>query len=129
MKTLPGWLLVLAPTLGICCGCAGSATADNPRPIDSYGAIAYAPDAQDWRMRWQAVDARRAREQALADCANADCQIVLEFGPGQCGTLALGEGGFAVGQADTPAAAEAAALKECQRTGSTCRVAAAECNH
>jgi hypothetical protein len=80
-------------------------------------------------MRWQAVDARRARERALADCTASDCQVVLEFGPGQCGTLALGSGGFGVGQGDTPAAAETAALNECQRTGSGCRVAVAECNH
>jgi hypothetical protein len=79
-------------------------------------------------MRWQAVDARRARERALADCTASDCQVVLESGPGQCGTLALGSGGFGVGQGDTPAAAEAAALAECQRAGADCRVAAAECN-
>lgn len=129
MKTLSGGLLVLVPTLGICCGCASSGTADHPRSAESYGAIAYAPGTQDWRMRWQAVDARRARERTLADCAASDCRIVLEFGPGQCGTLALGSGGFAVGQGDAPAAAESAALAECQRAGADCRVAAAECNH
>ncbi len=130
MKTLPAWLLLLlVPTLGICCGCASSGTADDARSAESYGAIAYAPGAQDWRIRWQAVDARRAQEYALADCASADCQVVLEFGPGQCGTLALGSGGFSVGLGDTPTVAEATALKECQKTGSDCRVAVAECNH
>lgn len=130
MKTLPAWLLLLlVPTLGICCGCASSGASDDARPAESYGAIAYAPDTQDWRMRWQAVDARRARERALADCTAADCQVVLEFGFGQCGTLALGSGGFAVGLGDTPTVAEAAALKECQRISPNCRVAAAECNH
>lgn len=129
MKTLPAWLFVLVPTLGICCGCASSGKVDDARLKESYGAIVYAPGTQDWRMRWQAVDARRARERALADCAAADCQVALEFGPGQCGALALGSGGFSVGQGDTPAVAEATALKECQRTGSDCRVAAAECNY
>ncbi|MCC8999713.1 MAG: DUF4189 domain-containing protein, partial [Candidatus Contendobacter sp.] len=65
---------------------------------------------------------------ALADCATTDCQVVLEFGPGQCGTLALGNPGFGVGLGDTPAAAEGAALAECQRKGQGCRVAEAECN-
>ena len=130
MKILPAWiLLLLVPTLGICCGCASSGTTDDAHLKESYGAIAYAPGTQDWRMRWQAVDARRARERALADCAAADCQVVLEFSPGQCGTLALGSGGFGAGQGDTPIAAETAALNECQRTSSGCRVAAAECNH
>lgn len=128
MKILPAWLFLLVPTLGICCGCASSGKANDAHLKESYGAIAYAPGTQDWRMRWQAVDARRARERALADCAAADCQVVLEFSPGQCGTLALGSGGFAVGLGDTPAVAEAAALAECQRTGSDCRVAVAECN-
>lgn len=128
MKILPVGLLVLVPTLGICCGCASSGMADRPDPAESYGAIAYAPGTQDWRIRWQAVDARRARERALADCAAADCRTVLEFGPGQCGTLALSSGGFSIGQGDTPTAAESAALHECGKTGSDCRAAPAECN-
>lgn len=129
MKTLYAWSFLLVPTLGICCGCAHSDTVDDAHPTESYGAIAYAPSTQDWQMRWQAIDARRARERALADCATSDCRIVLEFGPGQCGTLALGSGGFSVGQGETPAVAETAALNACQATGSDCRVAAAECNY
>lgn len=96
--------------------------------MDSYGAAAYAPSTQDWRFRWRAADPHRARQRVLEDCAAADCRVVLEFGPDQCGTLALGQGGLGVGRGDTPAAAEAAALAECQRAGSDCRVAAAECN-
>lgn len=121
MKMLVAGGLLLVASSGIACGGADLS--------ESYGAIAYAPDTQDWRIRWRAVDARRAREGVLADCAAPDCRVVLEFSPGQCATLALGLGGFGVGQADTPAAAEAAALGECGRTGTACRVAAAECNH
>lgn len=118
-------LIALVPMLGICHGCASLNAADTS---NGYGAVAYAPGTQDWRLRWQAVDPQRARQQVLADCAATDCQVVLEFGPGQCGTLALGQRGLGTGQGNTPAAAEAAALAECQRTGPGCRVAPAECN-
>jgi len=79
-------------------------------------------------LRWQAADPQRARQQVLADCGASDCRVVLEFGPGQCGALALGQGGIGAGQGQTPAVAEAAALNECSRTGPGCRVAPAECN-
>jgi hypothetical protein len=107
--------------LALHAGCAGLGA-------DGHGAVAYAPSTQDWRLRWQATDPQRARQRALADCAATDCRVVLEFGPGQCGTLALGQGGLGVGRGDTPAAAETTALAECQHTGSGCRVAPAECN-
>jgi len=123
MKTATGGLLVLI--LASSAGCAGSGASST---ADGYGAAAHAPSTQDWRLRWQAADPQRARQQALADCGAADCRVVLEFGPGQCGTLALGRSGIGVGQGDTPAAAETAALAECQRTGQGCRVAPAECN-
>lgn len=114
--------VLFALVLALNAGCAGLGAAD------SYGAVAYAPNTQDWRLRWRTADPQRARQRVLEDCAAADCRVVLEFGPGQCGTLALGQGGLGVGRGDTPAAAEAAALAECQRAGSDCRVAPAECN-
>ncbi|CDH43151.1 MAG: DUF4189 domain-containing protein [Candidatus Competibacteraceae bacterium] len=106
-------------------GCAGLEASSS---TSSYGAVAYAASTQDWRLHWRAPDPQQARLQALANCATADCQVVLEFGPGQCGTLALGDPGFGIGLGDTPAAAESAALAECQRKGQGCRVAEAECN-
>lgn len=115
--------LTLALILNV--GCANLSASDSG---NLYGAVAYAASTQDWQLRWQASTPQRARQQALADCAATDCQIVLEFGPGQCGTLALGNPGFGVGLGDTPATAENAALAECQRQGQVCRVTKAECN-
>lgn len=123
MRTTTGSLLSLL--LAASSGCAGLVSTTQP---PGYGAVAYAPGSQDWRLRWQAADPQRARQRALADCAAADCQVLLEFGPGQCGTLALGSKVVGVGTGDTPAAAEAAALADCRRQGTDCRVAAAECN-
>ena len=119
MKVLFGVVLVVA----LNAGCAGLGTVGN------HGTVAYAPSTRDWRLRWRVIDPQRVRQLVLEDCLVADCRVVLEFGPGQCGTLALGQqAGFGVGLGDTPAAAEAAALAECQRTGTDCRVASAECN-
>ena len=123
MRATIGIALVLILALN-----AGCARLDGSSSANGYGAVAYAAGAQDWRLRWRASDPQQARQQALADCATADCQVVLEFGPGQCGTLALGNPGFGVGLGDTPAAAEGAALAECQSKGQGCRVAEAECN-
>ena len=126
MRSLPRMLAVLVSMLGAGSGCAVS---DQANTANGYGAVAYAASTQDWRLRWQATDPQRARQRALADCAASDCRVVLEFGPGQCGTLALNrQGGFGAGLGDTPAVAETAALGECQRSGSGCRVAPAECN-
>ncbi|HQC71490.1 MAG TPA: DUF4189 domain-containing protein [Candidatus Competibacteraceae bacterium] len=119
-----GWLLLI-PTLGFCCGCA---SLESTSTGQGYGAVAYAASTQDWRLRWQAADPQQARQQVLQDCAAADCQVVLEFGPGQCGTLALGSRGIGIGQGATPDAAESAARAACQQQGSGCRVATAECN-
>jgi hypothetical protein len=120
MRGVASFALLLALALNAGCASLG--------PVEGHGAVAYAPSTQDWRLRWRTADPQRARQRVLEDCAAADCRVVLEFGPGQCGTLALGQGGLGVGRGDTPAAAEAAALAECQRAGSDCRVAPAECN-
>ncbi len=124
MRAIPRAVLPLI--LAFTAGCAGLSVLDK---ADGYGAVAYAPSTQDWRLRWEAVDSQRARERVLAGCVPADCRVVLEFGPGQCGTLALGDPGFGVGLGETPAAAENAALEACRLQGQGCRVAPAECNH
>ena len=120
-------VLVLLPTVAMSCGCATLESGADAK-ANSYGVAVYAPSTQDWRLRWQATTSQLAKQRALRDCAVADCQVVLEFGPKQCGTLALGQSGIGVGRGDTPAAAETAALDDCRRTTQGCRVAAAECN-
>ena len=121
-------LLALSPVLALGCGCATVEAPAADSKVNSYGVAVYAPSTRDWRLRWQATTLQQAQQRALQDCAVADCRVVLEFGPGQCGTLALGEGGIGVGRGDTPAAAETVALGDCQRSGPGCRAAPAECN-
>lgn len=119
------WLIPLA-VLGLLGGCA---VPQQQATTAGYGAVTYAPSTQDWRLRWKAINPQRARQRALTDCAVADCRVVLEFGPGQCGTLALNpQGVFGVGQGATANTAETVALNECRRTATGCRVVPAECN-
>lgn len=126
MKARSGKWLIPLTVLGLIGGCA---IPQQQETTTGYGAVAYAPSTQDWRLRWKAIDPQRARQRALADCAVADCRVILEFGPGQCGTLALNQrGALGVGQGATPEAAETAALNECQRREAACRVVPAECN-
>lgn len=94
----------------------------------SYGAVAYSSASRDWGLRWNVTSPVRAAQLAMRDCAVASCQIVLEFGPKQCGTLALGPSHYGVGVGPTAAAAEKAALAQCSVDGQQCRVAPAECN-
>lgn len=123
MKAATG--IAVGLMLALNAGCAGLGALS---AATGHGAVAYAASTQDWRLRWKASDPQRAQQQALADCAVADCRIVLEFGPDQCGTISLGDPGFGVGLGDSPAAAENAALSQCRASGQQCRVAEAECN-
>jgi hypothetical protein len=93
-----------------------------------HGAVAYSSASRDWGLRWNVTSRARAAQLAMKDCAAASCQIVLEFGPRQCGTLALGPSRYGVGVGPTAAAAEKAALAQCSVGGQQCRVAPAECN-
>lgn len=93
-----------------------------------FGAIAFSPASQDWSFRWNSSSPENAATLAVSDCQDASCQIVLEFGPKQCGTLALGPSGYGVGVGRSTAAAEKTALAQCSVGGQQCRVAPAECN-
>lgn len=73
-------VLVLLPTVAMSCGCATLESGADAK-ANSYGVAVYAPSTQDWRLRWQATTSQLAKQRALRDCAVADCQVVLEFGP------------------------------------------------
>ena len=94
-----------------------------------HGAVAYSSSTREWRIVNNAGTTLDAERQAREACGTA-CTVVLSFGPGECGTLALNEiGGHAFAAGQTPAAAEDLAKARCQSTGRTCRVAPAQCNH
>ena len=128
-KTVFFFLLVLA-------GCAevqevlkkvekAIALPDRPR----YGAIAYSQATQRWHIRRNVVDQQRASDLAVKFCLVDDCRVVLNFGPGQCGTFSLGnDGALGVGRGKTKPIAEKAALAQCAASGQECKVAPTQCN-
>lgn len=94
-----------------------------------YGAIAYSPGTKAWHVRWNVKRATRADNLAIQGCGKADCRVILRFGPGQCGTFALGAGSaLGVGRGSTKKRATKAALTQCERTVHLCKVAPARCN-
>ncbi len=94
-----------------------------------YGAIAFSQSTQVWRIRWNVTDPDRAGALALSNCGQSDCRTILTFGPGQCGTFSLGDGGaLGVGAGPTKESAESTALARCQGSGEACKVAPTQCN-
>ena len=94
-----------------------------------YGAIAYSPSTQAWHVRWNVRHATRADNLAIQGCGQADCRVILRFGPGQCGTFALGaRGALGVGSGLTEKRATETAQTQCERSVHLCRVAPARCN-
>ena len=123
------WLvLALAAPLVTACASLVERDASGSGSGPGYGAVAYSFGSGDWRIVSNAGTAASADRQAREACGSA-CAVVLRFGPGQCGTLALNaEGAHAYAAAQTSERAESTALSRCESTGGTCRVAPAQCN-
>lgn len=124
MRRVPGLALALAAPLLTACASLVSDGGSGP----GYGAVAYSFGTGDWRIVNNARTAATAARGAQ-DACGPTCAIILQFGPGQCGTLALnaaGEHAYATGA--TVESAENTARSRCQSTGETCRVAPAQCN-
>ncbi len=103
----------------------------NSEPVvkDGYGAIAFSPTTQRWHIRWNSSDPDRAGVLAVQYCGTADCAVILQFNPGQCGTFSLGENGsLGVGTGDTQELAASVARAQCELSGQSCKVAPVRCN-
>lgn len=119
-------VLALALAAPLLTACASLVPGGGSGP--GYGAVAYSSGTGDWRIVSNASTTAAAARQAQDACGPA-CAIVLRFGPGQCGTLALNAAGaHAYATGSTVESAENTARSRCQSTGGTCRVAPAQCN-
>ena len=97
---------------------------------DRYGAIAFSRTTQKWHIRWNVVSPDRAAALAIKNCGAGDCRAVLKFGPLQCGTFSLGDGGaFAVGKGKSEQIAQETAFEACAVSGQYCKVAPVQCNN
>ncbi len=102
---------------------------NNQTPKDGFGAIAFSTTTQRWHIRWNVSDQDSADALATQYCGAEDCEVVLQFGPGQCGTFSLGSGGaLGTGRGDTENAAESTARANCELSGQSCKVAPTRCN-
>lgn len=108
----------------------GAKAVDQPaKDVPRYGAIAFSDSSLRWRFRWNVPAQQRATDLALKDCGDADCRILLTFGPQMCGTFAMGRNGKTAAVArPTVKEAEAAARSACDALTSGCKVAPAQCN-
>lgn len=100
-----------------------------PARQDGFGAIAFSTTTQRWHIRWNVSDQVKADALAIQYCGAEDCSVVLRYGPGQCGTFSLGDGGaLGTGSGGSEKAATSTALAECTLSGQTCKVAPVRCN-
>jgi len=129
-----GVLAGLALSLG---GCGSQFASDFERDFErvvarvsgeTYGAVAVSDQTQDWRIYWDAVSPEDASRRALAESEHASCRVLVDFGPSECGTVALGPDGFFGGVGRTGPEAESNARASCSAGGADCKVAPAACN-
>ena len=99
--------------------------------LAAYGAFAYDDDAHKYGYSWNEETAGAADQAALKGCGTDKCKVVFRTVSKECGAIAFGDEGKVWGGAkrDTRAAAELAAMENCQKrfTGQ-CKIKASECN-
>jgi hypothetical protein len=104
------------------------------RAAEYHGAIAIwlGDDHMSWGWAWNYPTQSGANRNALAQCGNRDCEVVLQFWNGACGALATvgNSNGMAWGAAwrNSRSGAEAAALRACTSSGiGDCQIAVSVC--
>jgi hypothetical protein len=89
---------------------------------DNYAAIAYSPATGKYGYSYSHGTLASAQRDALARCGAADAQIVVWSRNSYC-ALAKGEdNAYGAGHGPTRAQAQAAALRECRKHASECRI-------
>ncbi len=123
---MPHHSLVLAAVFAMIAVMAGARPA-----LAAYGAFAYDEGAHKYGYSHNEATQKAADDLALKGCASGGCKIVFRTGPQQCGAIATGEDGKVWGGArrDQQAAAELAAMQDCQKRASgQCKIRASDCN-
>ena len=121
---------VISPEEPVAAAESGQIPADQAiAALPGYGAIAFSETSQRWRFRWNVLEQERANALAMNDCGDSGCQILLTFGPKQCGTFALGAGNLtAAAVGSSREQAEKLAREKCFARTEECLVAPAQCN-
>ncbi|HEY1795550.1 MAG TPA: DUF4189 domain-containing protein [Stellaceae bacterium] len=99
--------------------------------LAAYGAFAYDEGAGKYGYSYNEQNQNAADAAAIKGCNSGGCKVVFRTGPQQCGAIAATENGKVWGGArrDQRAAAELAAMQDCQkRSSGQCEVKASKCN-
>jgi hypothetical protein len=116
---LSKWGFVLAAALVL----DGEAASTSKTPKMYNGAIAYHRESHSWGYAVNKSTAREAQVEALKQCANERCEVVMHL-RNNCGAVADGPRRFFVGTGANRQESETKALRAC---GTGCQIAAWAC--
>jgi len=105
-------------------GFPAAGAADVFRSGQSWGAIAFAPQAVEWGWARNFATRLGAEQAAMANCRGAaqeGCRLVV-VAHAACAALAIGRRGWGAGGGGSQQAARAQALASCQQGSNGCRV-------
>ena len=98
-----------------------------------YGALAHDDETGKYGLSANEDTQTKADDVAMKECGGGKCKIVFRTVSRQCGAIAVAENagstGWGGGQGAQRAAAELAAMNNCQKhTKGQCKIRAADCN-
>jgi hypothetical protein len=95
--------------------------------LKPWGSIVYDPDSNQWGISWDYPSRKAATDSARRNCASGKCSLELSFYGPRCGAFALSGKSYALVQRETVQKAKDAALAECSKGGTSCRIIGAVC--
>lgn len=95
-------------------------------PLQPWGAIVFAKGA-NWGVSWGQSTRQKAVADARASCGSPRCSAELSFSRSECGAFASSNSGWAMLAKDRIDEAKKAAVAECSKRGSACRIVVAVC--
>jgi hypothetical protein len=96
--------------------------------LKPWGSIVFNPDRNKWGISWKQASRRAAVEDARSNCeGGARCSVELSFYGERCGAFAFSGKTWSLVQRDTVQKAKVAALEQCGKSGSSCRIIDAVC--
>jgi Domain of unknown function (DUF4189) len=119
--------LIVSGIIGLC----SFASFPTAASAAEYGAMAYDIGTGRIGSSWHGASLAIANAAALQACNTAGCKIVIEIGPGLCGSLATAPNptGWGASSRGTRGDAELGAMEVCQHYNvGQCKVQASDCN-
>jgi hypothetical protein len=96
-------------------------------PLKPWGAIVFSTAANRWGMSWGRPLRRQALDEATSRCGSDRCTRRMSFFGTRCGAFALSSRSWSITWRNGGERARQAALEECAKGGSVCRLVGAVC--